>query len=291
MVNNKVRLSVVIVAYNSSKLLKECLHSIYTYNDIGEQLEVLIVDNKSQDIEQLNGLLSSTYKSVRLIENTTNGGYGQGNNLGIKNATGDVILIMNPDARCKEPIFKRALNQFNDTNCVLLGMKQWDEDLCEGESFRFDSPYSCFLKDLITLKIANKFGWFNSNRMYISGSCFFTKKEKFEEIGLFDENIFMYYEECDIKRRIIAKFGKNAIQYNKHMNYIHAHPKGKFNAKSYSRSLDSMKYFSAKYDLDLERHKRKILGNLKFFRLLALIKKDQYSVSEYDKSISYLKAL
>lgn len=291
MVNNKVRLSVVIVTYNSTKLLKECLHSIYKYNDIGEQLEVLIVDNKSQDIEQLNSLLSSTYKSVRRIVNNTNGGYGQGNNIGIKNASGDVILIMNPDARCMEPIFKRALNQFNAGDCVLLGMKQWDEDLCEGESFRFDSPYSFFLTDLITLKIANKFEWFNPNRMYISGSCFFIKKDKFEEIGLFDENIFMYYEECDIKRRIVAKFGNKAIQYNKHMNYIHAHPKGKFNARSYNRLLDSMKYFSAKYDLDLERHKRKILGNLKFFRLIALIKKDQYSVYEYDKSIYYLKAL
>lgn len=291
MVNNKVRLSVVIVTYNSTKLLKECLDSIFTHNDIGEQLEVLVVDNKSQDLEQLKSLLSSAYKSVRLIENTTNGGYGQGNNVGIRNATGDVILIMNPDARCKEPIFRKALRQLDYTDCVLLGMKQWDEDLCEGESFRFDSPYSFFLKDLITLKIANKFEWFNPNRMYISGSCFFIKKEKFEEIGLFDENIFMYYEECDIKRRIIARFGKNAIQYNKYMNYIHAHPKGKFNAQSYNRSLDSMKYFSAKYDLDLEKYKRKILGNLNFFRLLAFIKKDRYSVSEYDKSISYLKTL
>ncbi len=291
MVKNTVRLSVIIVTYNSVGLLKDCLDSIFTHNDIGERLEVLIVDNKSQDLEQLKSLLSSTYKSVRLIENTTNGGYGQGNNVGIRNATGDVILIMNPDARCKETIFKKALNQLDNSGCVLLGMKQWDEDLCEGESFRFDSPYSFFLKDLITLKIANKFDWFNPNRMYISGSCFFIKKEKFEEIGLFDENIFMYYEECDIKRRIVAKFGKNAIQYNKHMNYIHAHPKRKFNAKSYIRLLDSMKYFSAKYGLDLEKHKRKILGNLKFFRLLASIKKDQYSVSEYDKSISYLKSL
>ena len=291
MSNNKIRLSVIIVTYNSTKLLKDCLDSIYAYNDIGGQLEVLIVDNKSQDVEQLKSLLSSTYKSVRLIENTTNGGYGQGNNVGIRNATGDVILIMNPDARCKEPIFKRALNKFDNTDCVLLGMKQWDDNLCEGESFRFDSPYSFFLKDLITLKIANKFECFNPNRMYISGSCFFIKKEKFEEIGLFDENIFMYYEECDIKRRLIAKFGQTAIQYNKYMNYIHAHPKGKFNARSYSRLLDSMIYFSAKYNIDLEKHKRKILENLKFFRLLALIKKDQYSVSEYDKSISYLKAL
>ena len=288
MVNNKVRLSVVIVTYNSTKLLKECLHSIYTYNDIGEQLEVLIVDNKSQDIEQLKNLLASNYKSVRLIENSNNGGYGQGNNLGIRNACGDVILIMNPDARCKEPIFKKALCQLDSTDCVLLGMNQWNADMCEGESFRYDSPYSFFLKDLILLKLANKIEYFNPSKMYISGSCFFIKKDEFEEIGLFDEQIFMYYEECDIRRRIIKKYGINSIHYNKFLNYIHAHPKEKFNFKSSKRDLDSMRYFSEKYNLDFDRFKRKILMNLKFFRLMSILKSDKFSISEYDKSIFYL---
>lgn len=291
MINKKIRLSIVIVTYNSVKLLKDCLDSIFLNNDIGEQLEVIIVDNKSDDISELKRLLSTYNSQIRLVENTINGGYGQGNNIGIKNASGDVIMIMNPDARCKESVFKRALKQIDASNCVLLGMKQWDVNLNKGESFRLDSPYSFFLKDIIIIKLANKLECFNPRKMYISGSCFFIKKKEFEDLGLFDEHIFMYYEECDIKRRIIAKFGEKAIQYNKHLNYIHAHPKDKFNAKSYNRALDSMKYFSEKYNIDLIKHKRKILNNLNFFRFLALIKKDQYSISEYDKSISYMNEL
>lgn len=292
MVKNNIRITIVIVTYNSVKLLKECLDSIFLNNDIGEKMEVLIVDNNSKDIMQLKRLLSSyNESSIRLIENETNGGYGQGNNVGIENANGDIIMIMNPDVRCKEPILFRAMNQMDSSKCILLGMQQWDVNLSKSESYRLDSPYSWFLKDIMEIKLSNRIGYFNPNRMYISGSCFFIKKYAFEEIGLFDDNIFMYYEESDIKRRILDRFGKDSIVYNGKMNYIHAHPKEKFNSKSNIIALNSMKYFAQKYHLNLEKCKRKVLNNLRFFRLLAVVRRDNVSIIEYDKSITYLKSL
>lgn len=292
MIKKGIRITIVIVTYNSVKLLKDCLDSIFINNDIGDKMEVLVVDNNSKDIVQLKALLSSYNKyGIRLIENEINGGYGQGNNVGIRNAHGDIIMIMNPDVRCKEPIFRRAMNQMDNSNCVLLGMQQWDVDLFKSESYRLDSPYSWFLKDIIEIKISNRIGYFNPNRMYISGSCFFIKKEEFEEIGLFDDKIFMYYEESDIKRRILKRFGKHAIVYNAGMNYIHAHPHEKFNSKSNIIALDSMKHFAQKYHLNFGKCKRKVLNNLRFFRLLAVFRRDIVSIIEYDKSITYLKSL
>lgn len=291
MKRNNVRITIVIVTYNSVKLLYDCIDSIISNNDIGDKLEILIVDNKSKDIVQLKELVSNYKHKIRLIENDKNGGYGQGNNVGIRNSNGDIIMIMNPDVRCKEPIFQNAINLMDSSNCVLLGMQQWDVDLSKSESYRLDSPYSCFLKDIIEIKLSNRIGYFNPNRMYISGSCFFIKKEKFEEIGLFDDNIFMYNEESDIKRRILKNFGKHSIVFNRKLNYIHAHPKEKFNSKSNILALNSMKYFANKYNINFGKCKRKVLNNLRFFRLLAIIKRDKISIIEYNKSISYLKHL
>lgn len=291
MKRDNIRITIVIVTYNSVKLLKECINSIISNNDIGDKLEIIVVDNKSKDIVHLKELVSSYKQKICLIENDKNGGYGQGNNVGIRNSNGDIIMIMNPDVRCIEPIFQNAINQMDCSNCVLLGMQQWDVDLSKSESYRLDSPYSCFLKDIIEIKLSNRIGYFNPNRMYISGSCFFIKKEKFEEIGLFDENIFMYYEESDIKRRIMNKFGKNSIVFNRKLNYIHAHPKEKFNSKSNILACNSMKYFANKYNINLGKFKRKILNNLYFFRLLAILRRDNISIIEYNKSISYLKHL
>jgi len=287
-----VRVSVVIVTYNSTGLLKECLDSIFFYNDIGEQLEVLVVDNNSQDIDKLKRLIVSEANSVRLIENTINGGYGQGNNLGIREALGDIIMIMNPDVRLRESIFNKAIKRLDSAaNCVLLGMKQWDTNLNRGESYRMDDPYSFFLKDIVTVKISNMLDCFDPSRMYISGACFFVKKQEFELVGLFDEKIFMYYEECDIKRRIINTFGKGSIRYDKKLSYIHAHPCVKFDSKSDKRLLDSLMYFSQKYNLNLDKVKRKAKENRMFFRCLSKLKGDRFSVSEYEKSISYLEEL
>ena len=291
MKRDNIRITIVIVTYNSVKLLKECINSIISNNDIGDKLEIIVVDNKSKDIVHLKELVSSYKQKICLIENDKNGGYGQGNNVGIRNSNGDIIMIMNPDVRCIEPIFQNAINQMDCSNCVLLGMQQWDVDLSKSESYRLDSPYSCFLKDIIEIKLSNRIGYFNPNRMYISGSCFFIKKEKFEEIGLFDENIFMYYEESDIKRRIMNKFGKKSIVFNRKLNYIHAHPKEKFNSKSNILACNSMKYFANKYNINFGKFKRKILNNLYFFRLLAILRRDNISIIEYNKSISYLKHL
>ena len=67
----------------------------------------------------------------------------------------------------------------------------------------------------------------------------------------------MYYEESDIKRRIMNKFGKNSIVFNRKLNYIHAHPKEKFNSKSNILACNSMKYFANKYNINFGKFKRK----------------------------------
>lgn len=169
------RVSVIIVTYNSEKHIYDCLSSIYRYNDIGDLLEVIIVDNNSCNKDLMFESINRLYPQTKLIDNPKNGGYGQGNNMGVKNSLGDIILIMNPDVRMVEPLFKKAVNYFDSNKEVaLLGMKQWYNKGKEGLSFDVDPSYSFLHPFLCAIKsrIYNKLSKFDNRDMYINGSCF-----------------------------------------------------------------------------------------------------------------------
>ena len=75
------KLSLIILTYNSEKDIYDCLSSVYQYNDIGDALEIIVVDNNSEHYARMQDKLSTLYPKVNIISNSTNGGYGQGNNI------------------------------------------------------------------------------------------------------------------------------------------------------------------------------------------------------------------
>ena len=101
------KVSIIIVTYNSEKDIYDCVDSIQSHTDIPKkEIELIIVDNCSREPEPMFVRLKQQWgEDIILIENTQNGGYGQGNNVGIRRATAPVILIMNPDVRLLEPFF------------------------------------------------------------------------------------------------------------------------------------------------------------------------------------------
>ena len=99
--NEGKKLSIVIVTYNSEKDIFDCISSIYKHNDIDEQdLEVIVVDNNSPNGKAMFRQLNKQFGNrITLFGNDHNGGYGQGNNVGIRLASSPVVMIMNPDVR------------------------------------------------------------------------------------------------------------------------------------------------------------------------------------------------
>ena len=91
------KLSLIILTYNSEKDIYDCLNSVYKYNDIGDYLEIIVVDNNSDNYIQMQKNIMTQYPDVQIIANHKNGGYGQGNNLGIRAASAPIVSIMNPD--------------------------------------------------------------------------------------------------------------------------------------------------------------------------------------------------
>lgn len=287
------QLSIVIVTYNSTPLILDCLNSIYRYNDIEDELEVIIVDNNSSDYSQLQHIVESKFPSVTIIRNRLNSGYGQGNNIGIKASCGEYILIMNPDVRLKEPIFKHCITLMKEKGIVMLGMKQYVNDYKTGVSFRIDDyKIPSFIRILLT-KICNRLDIFNPLKMYIVGACFFLDKSKFLDIGMFDENIFMYNEESDIRNMIIDNYGAKTILYINKFGFIHLSDNRPFNFNADKRAIESLVYYTNKYQIDT----KSVLNNKKTERRLLyyytkLFKKNKTGdLEEIRKSINYINRL
>ena len=217
------RLSVIIVTYNSEHDIYDCLASIRKHQDLQpEELEIIIVDNNSRDTDGMFAKLRELYgNDIVLVKNTNNGGYGQGNNVGIRMATAPVILIMNPDVRLLMPIFKTATDAFEQyAELSMYGMKQLLGNLQDSRnSFCCEYAMNGYVYTIMT-SLCNHFDIFFQKYMYFSGSCFFIRRSMFTEAGLFDENIFMYGEEEDIHFRMRMK-GYKRMVYNPNLNYVH----------------------------------------------------------------------
>ena len=216
------RLSIIIVTYYSENDIYECLTSIHDDSDIArEELELIIVDNSPESDEMFKNIRQRYGDNIILIHNSHNGGYGQGINIGIRKSTAPIILIMNPDVRLMEPIFQTAIAAFDkDEKLSLYGMKQMvSPSEPSTNSIACSNMMNGYIATMLTA-IGNRTDTYFPPCMHFSGSCFFIRKQMFEEIGLFDEDIFMYGEEDDIHHRMLKRFGCNMV-YNPRLHYIH----------------------------------------------------------------------
>ena len=148
------QVSIIIVTYNSEKDIYDCVESIQRHADIPlEDIELIIVDNCSCEPQAMFDKLQKQWgKDIILIENTKNGGYGQGNNVGIHRATAPVILIMNPDVRLLEPFFLKPLDAFReDKELIMYGMKMMNTPAhASTNSFWCTTMMNGYLRTLLT---------------------------------------------------------------------------------------------------------------------------------------------
>ena len=207
-------LSIIIVNYKSQAKLKTCLESIKQADWSGITGEVLVVENSSG--EDLGPLI--TEESWRLIESEKNLGMGGGNNLGLQQAQGEYVFILNPDTFLNPGAIKVLLNYLRANPQVgLVGPRLLNPD----QSLQ----YSCarFPKFFIPLLRRTPLGKYfprlqksflmqdfdhQSARPvdWLMGSALMFKKEIKLETGeiwspQFDERFFMYFEDIDLSRQ------------------------------------------------------------------------------------------
>lgn len=282
-----MKASVIIVAYKNGKVLKESLDSLSRFNDLGDELEVLIIDNSPEEERVLSAIENSEYQGFRYIP-ADNRGFGAGNNIGARESTGELLCFMNPDILYIEPVFGKAYQKFqDDPDLMLFGGKLLNEDRSPGFSFYYD--YSSTLWSRSMDKIQNRRDHFIPGKMFTSGANLFVRRDAFFSAGMFDENIFMYNEEMDLIRRIRKAIPKARNGYFPEIRMIHLErqstPKG---IESFRRSIESSVYYGKKYGLDYKKKNRFEYRYAKLKLLMYSVLKRE-GTEELKEQIRYLR--
>jgi hypothetical protein len=257
------KLSVVIVSYNNLGVIKDCLDSVYAFNDIGDNLEVIVVENSPTN--EIYEVLKKDYPKAIIIKNKNNG-FGEGNNVGVRASSGEYLLFLNPDTILVEEIFSFAVMQFeNDERLGLFGLKLVDINRKSNMSFYFYDNVG--VVHSILIKLLNRLNIFIDGKMFIAGANIFIRKNLFLEIGMFDESIFMYCEEADLTRRLKKKNMK--CKFFSKKSIIHLEGKTNTNNEiALRRRMKSKYYYCNKHNIDF---RSRVLQERRYYYFKAII--------------------
>ncbi len=216
-----MKLTIVIVNYNVKYFLEQCLHSVYkALNSI--EAEVFVVDNASVDSSV--EMVAEKFSNVKLIANKDNVGFSKANNQAIREAKGEYVLLLNPDTVVEEDTFDKVVS-FMDKHPDAggLGVKMIDgKGSFLPESKRgLPTPSVAFYKIFGLSKLFPKsktFGRYHLGFLandeinevdVLAGAFMLLRKSVLDEIGLLDEDYFMYGEDIDLSYRIQKSGSKN----------------------------------------------------------------------------------
>ena len=215
-----IRISVSIVVYDLDELmLANCLKSIRNAIEICIQIRtisawsVTIIDNGG------NGVSLKTFSSdnVHVVSNESNVGYGSGHNQVIANSTADFHLIVNPDVIVDRDYFFRTVELMeSNLGIVLVGPKGTPENGCNAYlSKRHPSLLVLLIRGIglkrLSLLFQKKISEYECRDLtgaepfdveLISGCCMFTRTRALRDIGGFDEDFFLYFEDFDLSKRM-----------------------------------------------------------------------------------------
>ena len=199
MENNKTPLvSIIILNYNAGELLLNCVESILK-SDF-KNYEIIVVDNNSKDKSHL--LCKEKFEEIKLIENSKNFGFCEGNNIGVRNARGEFIIIINPDTTVTPTWINEFLNAQKENGDgiyqpKIISLEDKKTILSTGNMIHlFGFGFARDKGNLKTKNVENV-----EKITYSSGTCIFTTKKLFEKIGMFDSFLFLYHDDLDLSWR------------------------------------------------------------------------------------------
>ena len=202
-----MKLSVIILNYNVRYFLELCLQSVQqAVRPI--DAEVIVVDNNSTD--DSCQMVKSKFPEFQLIENKENSGFSKGNNMGVEQANGEYVCILNPDTVVPEDAFVKLL-EFADakTDLGILGCQLIDGtgNFLPESKRNIPTPHVSLKKMMgITGGYYNSINKNHSGKVDILvGAFMLLKRSVYKKVGGFDEDFFMYGEDIDLSYRILKK--------------------------------------------------------------------------------------
>lgn len=288
---NNIDVSIIIVNYNTCKMTKECIDSIYA-KTIGVTFEVILVDNASSDGSKEMFELD---KRITYIYNTDNLGFGGANNIGVNISRGRNILFLNSDTLLINNAVK-VLSDYCDTNPNIgsCGGNLFSADGNLIHSFSMMSPLIYTLNSLLFNKLA-VFLWgknyeYNTtedtlNVRYVTGADLMVKKKVLKEVGAFDTRFFMYCEEAELSHRIRnAKFEIVSVPEAKIIHLV---------GKSFDadKQINRIRYYRISNRLYCELHYGKIYAFIErvLWKMTILSRLFFYGIISSDKRTYWTK--
>lgn len=206
-----MKVSIILVNYNSAVLLRNCLKSIYEQTK-GIPFEIIVVDNASSDNSRQ--IVRSEFPAVQLIESSENLGFSRGNNLGASLSKGTYLLFLNTDTILLENSIKLLADFFDEHPEVgAVGPRILFEDkYFQLSAGQLPNLFGEFI-DKITHSLARRWHTamcpllerrFNKTKAvgWLTGACLMVRQKVFAQVNGFDEKIFMYFEDKDLCKRI-----------------------------------------------------------------------------------------
>ena len=221
-----MQLSVIILNYNVRYFLEQCVLSVQNALE-GIDGEIIVIDNASSD--DSCQVIKEKFPTVTLIENKDNLGFPKGNNIGVAQAKGEYICILNPDTVVAEDTFSKILDFVNRLRQAQSDKRKSQVELVETDfgiigcklidgSGKFlpeckrgvPTPWVAFTKIFGLYKLFPKSSWFNQYyAMHLDenqsgevdilvGAFMVMKRDLYLEVGGFDEDCFMYSDDIDL---------------------------------------------------------------------------------------------
>jgi len=205
-----MKLSIIIVNWNTRDLLLQCMESIDRFlKDV--ELEVIVIDNNSHD--ESTTTVEEKFAQTKIIKNKENIGPVKANNQGIKMSHSPYILLLNSDTYFIDSSMTSMLSMMERDNKIgVVAPQLLNEDLSPHTSF-FNFPT---LKgelaeryEFLLQWMGYRFSHTTLNTMqeplqvdWLSSACMLIRRDIINEVGLFDENFFIYYDDVDFCRRV-----------------------------------------------------------------------------------------
>ncbi|NJB81699.1 glycosyltransferase family 2 protein [Wenyingzhuangia aestuarii] len=220
-----MKVSVVIVNYNVRYFLHQCLLSVYKAIEHIDA-EVIVVDNVSKD--DSCQMVKEVFPQTILIENTENVGFSKANNQGVAIAKGEYVLILNPDTVVGECLFKEILpfaDEQSDLGALTVRLIDGTGVFLPESKRGLPTP-----KNSIGRMIgSNKYGYYSSYLTkdgigkieVLVGAFMLMKRNRYLEVGGFDEDYFMYGEDIDLSYKLTQQgytnyyYGKSVVIHYK----------------------------------------------------------------------------
>jgi GT2 family glycosyltransferase len=296
-----MQLSVIILNYNVRYFLELCVSS--AQKAIANlDAEIIVVDNNSTDDSCM--MMQQQFPTIQFIQNKDNVGFPKGNNIGVAQAKGNYICILNPDTVVAEDTFEKVLafaQKQSDLGIVGCKLIDGTGNFLPESKRGIPTPWVAFTK------IFGLYKWFPNSTLFnkyyaqhlnenqtgkvdiLVGAFMVMKRELYMDIGGFDENCFMYSDDVDLSYMALKK-GKSNYYFHE-STVIH------YKGESTVRDGVYMKRFSEAMQFFYKKHFRKsilfdwmmLLGSVFFSK----IKKNQQINRPFytDKTILFSKNL